>query len=229
MTGYLQRLAVSASRPADAVHPVLGSVFSPHDDSQGISSFGLDDDTAASVQRAPATLIPPARPQAESWQTSSRSGVSRDFEPAYMRSSSDSPTIDPTPPSRDDAGRRDSFRPLLPDLKHEVLPTPTNPGQESLLAEHKPSLQPAYSPLVQSGFAPRFAGTQTVANSSSFRGHETRATTGRSANSEPDEIQIHIGRIEVTAVPHTAPRTASKPARKGKTLEEYLKGRDRRA
>ena len=229
MSGYLQRLAASALRPAEAVHPVLGSVFSPHDGSQGISSFGLDDDTVASVQRAPAPLIPPARPQAESWQTASPSGVTRDFERADMRSSSDSPTIEPTAPSRDDAGRRDSFRPLLPDLKHEVLPTPTNPGQESLLAEHKPPLQPAYSPFVQSGFDSRFAGTQTAANSFPVRGHETRATTSRSAKGEPDEIQIHIGRIEVTAVPQTAPRTASKPARKGKTLEEYLKGRDRRA
>jgi len=45
---------------------------------------------------------------------------------------------------------------------------------------------------------------------------------------EPDEIQIHIGRIEVTAV-HPAPTPAvAKPQRNVPSLDEYLKRRDRR-
>jgi hypothetical protein len=40
---------------------------------------------------------------------------------------------------------------------------------------------------------------------------------------EPDEIQIHIGRIEVTAVPSAPVRPEAKPTRKSVSLDEYLK------
>lgn len=43
---------------------------------------------------------------------------------------------------------------------------------------------------------------------------------------EPDEIEIHIGRIEVTAVPPPAQvRLAARPERKAVNLDEYLKRR----
>jgi hypothetical protein len=50
----------------------------------------------------------------------------------------------------------------------------------------------------------------------------------RAATRDRDEIQIHIGRIEVTAVP--PPAAAPKPKRgaKGPSLQEYLGRRDRR-
>jgi hypothetical protein len=47
---------------------------------------------------------------------------------------------------------------------------------------------------------------------------------------EPDEIQIHIGRIEVVAVPPAPALPASrKPQHGGPSLDEYLRRRDRRA
>jgi hypothetical protein len=42
---------------------------------------------------------------------------------------------------------------------------------------------------------------------------------------EPDEIQIHIGRIEVTAVPPPPARPAAKPTRTTLSLDDYLKRR----
>jgi hypothetical protein len=45
---------------------------------------------------------------------------------------------------------------------------------------------------------------------------------------EAEEIQIHIGRIEVTAVPPAPPRPATQPVRKSLRLDEYLnRGRER--
>lgn len=44
----------------------------------------------------------------------------------------------------------------------------------------------------------------------------------RAAPPQTEEIQIHIGRIEVIAVPPPAPRAVPAPARKGLTLDEYL-------
>jgi hypothetical protein len=52
----------------------------------------------------------------------------------------------------------------------------------------------------------------------------------RSAASEPNEVQIHIGRIEVTAIaqaPARAPVAA--PRRSGMSLDDYLKQRNGRA
>jgi hypothetical protein len=45
------------------------------------------------------------------------------------------------------------------------------------------------------------------------------------AEREPDEIQIHIGRIEVTAVQPPAPR-APKPPDKAISLDAYLELRN---
>jgi len=45
----------------------------------------------------------------------------------------------------------------------------------------------------------------------------------------PDEIQIHIGRIEVTAVQQAPPRSQSKSRRDGPSLSEYLQRRNRGA
>ena len=49
------------------------------------------------------------------------------------------------------------------------------------------------------------------------------------AEREADEIQIHIGRIEVTAVPPAPLRSAAKAAPSSPSLAEYLKRRDGRA
>jgi hypothetical protein len=46
---------------------------------------------------------------------------------------------------------------------------------------------------------------------------------------EPDEIQIHIGRIEVTAVHPAPPPAAAEPQRKVPSLDDYLRRRDRRS
>lgn len=51
----------------------------------------------------------------------------------------------------------------------------------------------------------------------------------RQPEREPSEIQIHIGRIEVTAVPPAPARPQVKPASKSLNLDEYLKRRNGRA
>ena len=55
-----------------------------------------------------------------------------------------------------------------------------------------------------------------------------RRTAQPQAEQRGDEIQIHIGRVEVIAMPAVAPRAAPAPARKSQTLDEYLRqGRGR--
>jgi hypothetical protein len=56
---------------------------------------------------------------------------------------------------------------------------------------------------------------------------EFSAPSRRAAQS--DDIQIHIGRVEVTAIAQPAPRPAAAPVRKAMSLEEYLGRRSRGA
>jgi len=55
-----------------------------------------------------------------------------------------------------------------------------------------------------------------------------RQWSASAAARDPDEIQIHIGRIEVTAVPPPPATPTPKRAAKGPTLQEYLGRRNRR-
>ena len=59
--------------------------------------------------------------------------------------------------------------------------------------------------------------------------NEARDLSGRAGMParEPDEIQIHIGRIEVAAVPRPSVAATPKRAPQGPSLQEYLKQRDR--
>jgi hypothetical protein len=67
----------------------------------------------------------------------------------------------------------------------------------------------------------------------------TEAGTAKSSNGEtasrstplrePDEIHIHIGRIEVAAIAQPAPRPTAQPVRKSLNLSEYLKRGNGRA
>jgi hypothetical protein len=60
-----------------------------------------------------------------------------------------------------------------------------------------------------------FAGTP--------RAHRLPRRAAPAETASHDEIEIHIGRIEVTAVAQAAVRPAPQPARKALNLEEYLK------
>ena len=53
-------------------------------------------------------------------------------------------------------------------------------------------------------------------------------TTPPVSPSVPDHIEIHIGRVEVTAAPAAAVAPAAKQTPKGPSLQEYLKHRERR-
>ena len=51
----------------------------------------------------------------------------------------------------------------------------------------------------------------------------------RMSQPQADEIQIHIGRVEVIAMHPPAPRAVPAPVRKSQSLDEYLRGSNGRA
>jgi hypothetical protein len=97
------------------------------------------------------------------------------------------------------------------------------------VSEYVPIVNPA-SPAGNNATQPRSLGEIEAAL--------TRATprsqspqfppASRPAPQPADDIQIHIGRIEVIAVPPPAPRAQAAPSRKGLSLDEYLSRRNGR-
>jgi hypothetical protein len=81
----------------------------------------------------------------------------------------------------------------------------------------------ALEPLMPRAITPTVQRADETGNSRRLARHL------RSPSREADEIQIHIGRIEVTAVPPAPARPALAPNRKSPSLDEYLKRRPGRA
>jgi hypothetical protein len=119
--------------------------------------------------------------------------------------------------------------------KPQSEPVPLQPlspqGQPLLVEEWTGSARdegemPARSPR---NHAPQANPTAwPVTATQRLRAERMSPNVGREHQRGSDDIQIHIGRIEVVAVPQATPRSAA-PARKSQTLDEYLKRRDGRA
>jgi hypothetical protein len=108
---------------------------------------------------------------------------------------------------------------------------PVEPVRLKML-EQQASRHVPYTPLVAEGLS--FREAKAVQNSTSFASDRRRIEGPDSPRPErrerdADEIQIHIGRIEVTAVPPAPPRPAAPPTRRSLRLEEYLRRNRERA
>jgi hypothetical protein len=222
MSGYLQRLVQTAAQPVQRVHPFAGSIFaSSHEDqTSGIESEEIVVATSAINPMVGLTSNPtvgstsqqPNVPQ----QNARPDGVRlRDFV-----------AIAP-------AGTVTSFRtgdetnaPLLQEGQF-VQPRRTASNIEETEPDRLPSavaLSTEFHPLMPPEAAvaePRLAPVRPLAKGRAPS--DNRSTAAAQTN---DDIQIHIGRIEVTAVHPPAPRTA-KALDRGPSLDAYLNRRAR--
>jgi hypothetical protein len=110
--------------------------------------------------------------------------------------------------------------------------TPRTPGEEikpaSLPGTKRETLANlAFTPLMPVGEQHTGALAKPSAAAPQRRATNTGSTQTRPR--EPDEIQIHIGRVEVLAVPQTRAPVIPKTQRKATNLDEYLRRRDGRS
>jgi hypothetical protein len=212
MSSYLQRLVQTAAQPVKTLHPLTGSLFAPSHENQ---SSGLESEE--SVITDPPTA---ARATSQHQEIPERK-PRRDINPlqkyrhiASIRSATPFPSEDATDvsPSRQEQLVR-SPRPAAHLEAHaEQTPTPVFPKtqfqplmpRDAAPAEPQPNLAPFHPELRPS--------------------RDSRPPTGLPHSS--DDIQIHIGRIEVTAVHPPTQRTAKAPDR-GLSLDSYLNRRAR--
>jgi hypothetical protein len=212
MNGYLQRLVQTAAQPAQAVHPLAGSVFAPNHENQS-SGPESEESVVADRPKTPSDAI-------SQHQDMPEQDPRRDDTPprpyrhmAPIRSATPFPPEDASDVSQ---SRREQF---------VQSPRPAVPVEENTEQPPKPLFhQTEFHPLMPREaipVEPQVAHPPFQPETRPARDSRVPAGLAR----ESDDIQIHIGRIEVTAVP-PAPRTAKTPDR-GLSLDSYLNRRAR--
>jgi hypothetical protein len=215
MNGYLQRLVQTAAQPAQSVHPFVGSIFaSSHDDqTRGIESEEFVAATPAIDRHASPTLQPQAVPQ---HNTQPEAVPLREYRPI-------APGSVVTPLQTE--GEANAL--LFQQQQFAQRPRPSVNTQETNVEQLSSPVtsQTEFHPVMsQEPFAaePDLPHAPFLAKTRAS-GDKSRSVARERTN---DDIQIHIGRIEVTAVHPPAPRTAKTPDR-GPSLDAYLNRRAR--
>ena len=218
--------------PARSIHPAVGSIFLPPKDEMPAPLMEFDEietvrNPAESVAQAPPAVPPraihtPAFPESAPLQV----------EPSRQQGESSTEAFRPIvqlPRSAAPVASRP--RPTLPQSNQlGPLQTVESAHKDGSPLEDGDSYSPLLPPATQTPGAEGevFHPSQTVVSAAPTKDPFAAPRRAAASKTQPDEIQIHIGRIEVTAVPQTAPRPAAVPASKSINLDEYLKrGRGR--
>jgi len=256
MSGYLRRLVETTREPAETIHPIVGTLFSPvgeetipptiAEPSEGPRSNrpASSSDATPPSQETSRTLFPDPQPdhRAESTEPLAAPHFTVPAPPApeFVSDSVDDEKRLLMPPatvgSVTDA--RSVTRNLGPAPTEELTGalTSTEPRDESETPLDDPQprgdSRSAYRPLIigkLEAVPPTDEGHSKPVPLGPRR-RPTASEVGRPevAERQPDEIQIHIGRIEVTAVPPPVAAPAARPVRKSQSLDDYLKRRDGR-
>jgi hypothetical protein len=220
MSGYLYRMVSSVRNAGSGIHPIVGSIYSAPGGEGSLENLVTEEGVISTILPEPRrefAFSDEPRSQSDGWSRAVvdkpelarttgmvETGESGPASPQWVSSPTDAPKAD---------GRVESSS----LARSEIVPS-------KLRSEIVPS-KLTYTPLVTGGFSRLITAGETVAPPKTA-GVDLRhgaATPSRAS----DEIQIHIGRIEVTAI-HPAPvRTApAKPARCGPSLDEYLRRRN---
>jgi hypothetical protein len=219
MSNFLRRLAATVTQSQARLQPMLGSIFEPaalpltdYFPTQGESSS----QTFASHRQETAT--PYFDTPASSLISSNRSPAADQLLlPAQIAAD---PHLRPITFS----SPRDTRVPAhgSPSIEDPVSPSKSS---KSEAANQLASLGP-YHPLITASQqpAPKVQPLESLPIPAALRTSASEAA-GRSqpAHREPDEIYIHIGRIEVAAIAKPAPRPAAAPAQKSLNLDDYLR------
>ena len=243
MSGYLQRLVSSVRTPGTGIRPVLGSLYA-HSPYYGTAE-GLHEVDETLVSRQPDVIATPSptprredshlEPRVAIWPTAV-SGSNDEALQGIQGSALGGQSEGPKPATETPA----SFTALVAETHGEQRPAreadfTSGPAIRLSEGDVRPLEGPSqqlicrepYRPLVPEGLRPAEAAfLRNSSPRSPDRGRIER--TGPARHSAPaeryaDDIQIHIGRIEVTAVPPAPTRPAVPPVRKSLRLDEYLR------
>jgi hypothetical protein len=222
--GYLQRLVRTVTNPTESVHPWTGSIFA--------SAHRGDSNVVPTEELAPAAAIGQASeeisPASEQYSPplvpmqASPPGTRHNSQTLELRTTQVAAGF--TRPERSaDQGlsinKRIVFQPLISYV------TPEEEPETVLPPRGRRSLSDAEA-IIKPGNARRLAVGSPPIPQAKTDGQPVGSHVA--GDQQTDEIQIHIGRIEVTAIHPPAP-TVPKPRNKEISLDAYLERRDGRA
>jgi hypothetical protein len=234
MSGYLQRLVDAAAGRGDAVHPRTGSIYAPRPAERhaslprGEEGEETEHVTLRLTQPPPDAHAMPA--EIDPPEPSRTAGPRFDQAPLLPRTvgsdrgaTADAPPFVPLLSNSIDASDDPFDERSSPPAVEPQRRLPTAEGSAHITvttaaaAGGNDPFRPVVKPAGMSG---------AVVSAAAPRGRPAEPHGVRAAP-QPDDIQIHIGRIEVLAVPPPAPRAASAPDR-SLSLDAYLNRRDGR-
>jgi hypothetical protein len=248
MKGFLHRIATSVVQPQPSVHPFVESIYSAaRQQNSGDTSGQLDTPFSdAPVERATVQSFhsePPVEVVQQDITPQTSLGRRWMQQPAAMneretfqsllpqqRAEADIPAM--RIESHVEAPEGDSSASLLSLQKVESRQDRRDDGSSTAMGFVPVVLDHIASANMDGVNKQLPQGLQVEISAASARtgGRRQAAQTPnlRTPPQQADEIQIHIGRIEVVAVPQAAPRPTATPARKGLSLDEYLSRRNGR-
>ena len=237
MNQYLQRMALSAIKPGGTIHPIVDSVYSPRrdysykpwlDENESVAETSVDQDPTGSD--TPATIAALQQTAGVTDASPLPKPIMGKIEPAVTEQPRGRPSgpsfVHPLEAETIAAG--ENTHALAAGSKNNAEATGQATREETLSGEVQRTefLRPEIGVVRASSRPPKVVSASR--NPGAFEPNARRLQRSGPPVHEPDEIQIHIGRIEVTAV-HPAPAPAvAKPQRNVPSLDEYLKRRDRR-
>ena len=203
-------------QPAQTIHPRVGSVFSDlnvrteqeePDQSVAMGETSSPDSDTRNEEKPP-QVKPHAAPFRQEVEKAASPSATQSSQPTAPRQNQPTSfTFQPLFVDRtatDSANEAPSVR-QPGDAERKTAPSAVIPIRAIPMAQPQ---SPLHRPL---------AIAQGQRNSDASRG-----------KNEPDEIQIHIGRIEVSAMSPAPAAAAVKTPRKSSSLDDYLRRRDRR-
>ena len=242
MSGYLQRLVRMVTHPEVSVHPRVGSLFSPHICGPSAVNHGSDEPVAFTESVQPVPLVPHGSVQTVGFPASAPTSPFQSQRPPIAPNTvqgqmAAGPVQDEVPAQPMPLlGKASVPEPLLSGKTERFtkwpavaagVPAPLRRPSRTVF--HNAIKRPGpVADVLEDVLRPATRPSRLAAerrDESLFR--EVPIRERPPADRELDEIQIHIGRIEVTAVPLPVPK-ATKPSGKELSLDEYLKRRDRR-
>lgn len=247
MKSYLQRLALGVMQPTRTIHPMVGSVFSPSEYASARPAAPQEQTTLFSSRPSPGFVegreragdISPNAQHQSHVSTQEPSGV-HDPQPVYKplmpevtdRQAGNRTQLTTQQTENSFSVREEKISSSFPASDTgEKSPREAETQQEEKTQEI--TVKHVYMPIMSESLARAANQEMPGQNVNPFAAaarERAQAAARHTApvSREPDEIQIHIGRIEVTAVQQTSVPPATKPVRKGLNLEEYLRRSDRR-
>jgi hypothetical protein len=225
MSGYLARLIAHAKVPPASIRPLARPLFAPAPGPPAAAPL-FEEATEVSAPPRPAGTFAQSRQtsEASTYRVADRAPLDRsEFDPSSLDQHSGPDRRNGSSRGDDDGRRGQAFTPLMPMREERLDRFAEMPSERVAESSTRPTPDQAMGPRLHD--ASRTTAIQPLMPAPASRPRLT-AVPAPAAPPPMDEVQIHIGRIEISAVPPVSPRPAARTphqSHRGVNLDDYLR------